>query len=214
MSGTSRARSAEDKQERRAKILAMALDLWGKHTFASFTMAEVAARSGLAKGTLYLYFSSKEELLLALLEGQLDAWFDTIDAGLAADGPWESERAAALICAATEAQGALVRLLPIASSILEHNIPLATARTYKEHLLKRSLRSAALLETRLPALAPGDGLWALQQVYALIVGLAQMADPAPVVRAALDDERLAPLRTPFEPTFRRAITALLRGMHP
>jgi AcrR family transcriptional regulator len=211
MSGTPRARSAEDKQERRAHILAAALELWGERTFASFTMAEVAARSGLAKGTLYLYFSTKEELLLALLEGQLAAWFAGLDAGLAADGPWDAGRVAALICAATEGQGELARLLPIASSILEHNIPLEVARAYKERLLASSARSAALLEARLPALAPGDGVWVLQQVYALIVGLGQMADPSPVVRAALADERLAPLRTPFEPTFRRAITALIRG---
>lgn len=212
MSGMARARSAEDKQERRAHILATALELWGAHTFASFTMAEVAARSGLAKGTVYLYFSTKEELLLALLEVQLEAWFGALDAGLAAGGPWDAGRAADLICAATERQGALVRLLPIASSILEHNIPLATARAYKEFLLARSVRSAALLEARLPDLAAGDGMWLLQQVYALIVGLGQMANPAPVVRAALDDERLAPLRTPFEPTFRRAITALIRSL--
>lgn len=214
MSGTQRARSAEDKQERRAHILAAALELWAGRTFASFTMAEVAAGSGLAKGTLYLYFHTKEELLLALLEDQLAAWFDALDAGLGEGGAWTSERAAGLICAATEQQGALVRLLPIASSILEHNIPLETARAYKELLLARSARSAALLEARLPELAPGDGMWVLQQVYALIVGLGQMADPAPTVRAALADEHLAPLRTAFEPTFRRAIAALLRGLRP
>lgn len=214
MSGRPRARSVEDKQERRAHILATALELWGEHTFASFTMAEVATRSGLAKGTLYLYFTTKEELLLALLEGQLEAWFDALDTGLAAEGAWDEGRAAGLIGAATAGQSALVRLLPIASSVLEHNIPLATARAYKELLLAHSSRSAALLEARLPALAPGDGMWLLQQVYALIVGLGQMADPAPIVRAALDDERLAPLRTPFEPTFRRAIAALIRGLRP
>ena len=49
-----RARSAADKQQRRAQILATALAMWDDHSFASFAMAEVAARSGLAKGTLYL----------------------------------------------------------------------------------------------------------------------------------------------------------------
>jgi AcrR family transcriptional regulator len=207
-----RARSSADKQQRREQILDTALALWERHTFASFTMAEVAARAGLAKGTLYLYFETKEELLLTLLEARLDAWFDTLDAGLDEDGTWDAVRAAALICAALERQPALTRLLPIAASILEHNIPLERARTYKERILARSQRSAALLEQRLSFLAPGDGLWLLLQIYALVVGLGQMADPAPVVAQVLTDEAMQPLRVVFSPTFSRAITTMLDGL--
>ncbi|HMQ30994.1 MAG TPA: TetR family transcriptional regulator [Chloroflexaceae bacterium] len=212
MAGRQRARSPEDKQERRAHILATALELWGERTFTSFTMAEVAARSGLAKGTLYLYFATKEELLLALLESQLAGWFDDLDAGLAEGGPWDGERLAELICDAVDRQPALARLLPIAASILEHNLPLATARAYKEGLLARSARSAARIEERLPHLARGDAVWLLQQVYALIVGLGQMADPAPLVAQILAAEPMAPLRVEFGPALRRAVATLLRGL--
>lgn len=212
MSSRQRARSPEEKQQRRTQILATALRLWGEHSFTSFTMAEVAAHSGLAKGTLYLYFETKEELLLALLEEQLAAWFDGVDAGLAAEGPWDAGRATALLCAALEQQHALVRLLPIAASILEHNIPPGTARSYKQFLLERSAHSAALLEQRLVFLAPGDGLWLLLQIYALIVGLGQMAEPAPVVRAVLEEAPMAPLRITFAPAFARSLATLLRGL--
>lgn len=212
MAGRQRARSAEDKQQRRAQIIATALELWEAHTFAGFTMAEVAARTGLAKGTLYLYFATKEELLLALLEDLLGAWFDELDRGLAADGTWDGERAAALLVSALAHQPALIRLLPIAASILEHNIPLDTARAYKAFLLERSTRSAALLAQRLPFLAPEDALWLLVQIYALIVGLGQMADPAPTVRQVLTEEAMAPLRVEFGPAFARSITTLLRGL--
>lgn len=212
MRNQQRARSAGDKQERRAHILATARELWDEHTFSSFTMAGVAARSGLAKGTLYLYFATKEELLLALLEAELERWFAALDAALAAEGPWDAARAADAICAAVEAQATLVRLLPIAASILEHNIPPATARAYKTGLLAHSTRSGQGLERRLPFLAAGDGMWVLQQVYALIVGLGQMADPAPIVDEVLADEALAPLRVAFAPNFRRAILAMMLGL--
>lgn len=210
-SGRRRARSDLAKLQRREHILKTALALWQTRTFATFAMAEVAAQSGLAKGTLYLYFETKEELLLALLEAQLDAWFDSLDAGLAG-GPYDVAQAAELIGATTAGQPALARLLPIASSILEHNIPLDSARAYKTRLLTRSAHSAALLEQQLTFLAPGDGIWLLLQIYALIVGLGQMADPAPVVCAVLDDPQMAPLRVEFVSAFRRAIAALLTGL--
>jgi AcrR family transcriptional regulator len=212
MTSKQRARSAAAKQRRREHILETALRLWERHTVASFTMGEVAHESGLAKGTLYLYFETKEELLLALLAEQLAGWFDQLDGGLADGGSWNVPRAAALVCAALEHRPALTRLLPIAASILEHNIPLGSARSYKAYLLERSTRSGALLEQRLGFLAPGDGLWLLLQIYALAVGLAQMADPAPVVQQILAEDEMAPLRVAFAPAFTRAITMLLHGL--
>jgi AcrR family transcriptional regulator len=208
-----RARSDTDKQQRREHILDSALELWEEHTFASFAMAEAAARSGLAKGTLYLYFRTKEELFLAMLERLLEAWFADLDAGLAEGaGAWGAGQGAALICATLERRAALTRLLPIASSVLEHNIPPAAARAYKERLLAWAARSGALLERRMPFLPPGDGTWLLLQIYALVVGLGQMADPAPAVRDILAEPHMAALRVDFAPAFRRVIATLLAGM--
>ena len=208
-----RARSEHDKQQRRQAILDAALALYGERPFAAFAMADVAAAAGLAKGTLYLYFQTKEELFLALLEQLLADWFAELGAALdAGDEPWGAARGADLICTTLERRVALTRLLPIAASVLEHNIPLATARAYKERLLAWVAESGARLERRMAFLAPGDGAWVLFQVYALAVGLGQMADPAAVAREVLADERMAPLRVEFGPAFRRALATLLRGL--
>jgi AcrR family transcriptional regulator len=212
MTQKQRARSDTDKQQRREHILDTALAMWDTHTFASFTMADVAARSGLAKGTVYLYFQTKEELFLALLDRQLQSWFDDLDVALMEPGDWDVPRAADLLCASLERRAALTRLLPIAASVLEHNIPLETARAYKERLLERSTRSGALLERQLPFLAPGDGFWLLMQIYALVVGLGQMADPAPIVRQVLEEKPLSVLQVDFSPAFRRTITTFLYGL--
>lgn len=211
-----RARSATDKQQRRDQILDTALAIWADHSFASVSMADVAARSGLAKGTLYLYFETKEELFLAMLGRLLDAWFDDLDSGLTSNRHWDAAQAGELICAALERHSALTRMLPIAASILEHNISLASARAYKERLLERAAQTGAQLEQRLAFLEHGDGTWLLLQIYALVVGLGQMADPAPVVRQVLEAPEMAPLRVAFGPSIRRSLTTLLQGLsiHP
>jgi AcrR family transcriptional regulator len=208
-----RARSESDKQQRRQAILDAALALYHERPFASFAMADVAAASGLAKGTLYLYFQTKEELFLALLEQLLDGWFAELNAALdAGDERWDSGRGADLICTTLVQRVALTRLLPLAASVLEHNIPLATARAYKGRLLSWVAESGTRLERRMPFLAPGDGVWVLFQVHALVVGLGQMADPAAVAREVLAEEHMAPLRVEFGPAFRRALATLLRGL--
>jgi len=55
---------------RRAQILAAASRVFARQGFHRTTVREVAREAGIADGTIYLYFASKQELLLALL-GQL-----------------------------------------------------------------------------------------------------------------------------------------------
>jgi TetR/AcrR family fatty acid metabolism transcriptional regulator len=52
---------------RRAQILAAASRVFARQGFHRTTVREVAREAGLADGTIYLYFASKQDLLLALL---------------------------------------------------------------------------------------------------------------------------------------------------
>jgi TetR/AcrR family transcriptional regulator len=51
------------KQARPQELLDAALDLFVERGFAATRSEDVAARAGVSKGTLYLYYPSKEELL-------------------------------------------------------------------------------------------------------------------------------------------------------
>lgn len=60
------------KEARPSELTAAALDLFVEKGFAAARLDEVAARAGVSKGTLYLYFDSKEELFKAVIrEGML-----------------------------------------------------------------------------------------------------------------------------------------------
>ncbi|MEZ5985350.1 MAG: TetR/AcrR family transcriptional regulator [Hyphomonas sp.] len=63
-----RARSNEAKDERRQALLGAALDEFFEKGFAATRMDDIARRAGLSKGTLYLYFGSKEALFQGLIE--------------------------------------------------------------------------------------------------------------------------------------------------
>ncbi len=73
-----RAIQAEDKQERTDAILDAAERLLLRSPDRVANVAEVADEAGLAKGTVYLYFPSKEELLLAVHERNIDGFFSAL----------------------------------------------------------------------------------------------------------------------------------------
>ncbi|MBM4135705.1 MAG: TetR/AcrR family transcriptional regulator [Nitrospira sp.] len=62
-------RNSDDKsKERRKVILDAALKTFVKRGYSETRVSEIATEAGVAEGTLYNYFSSKEELLLALFD--------------------------------------------------------------------------------------------------------------------------------------------------
>jgi AcrR family transcriptional regulator len=70
---TSQASKTEPRWERRkedrpSELAAAALDLFVEKGFAATRLDDVATRAGVSKGTLYLYFDSKDDLFKAVIE--------------------------------------------------------------------------------------------------------------------------------------------------
>ena len=55
------------KQERPGDIIAAALGVFAEKGFAGARMEEIARRAGISKGTLYLYFETKEDMFRAVV---------------------------------------------------------------------------------------------------------------------------------------------------
>src|SRR5438094_9829108 len=55
------------KDARPGEIVAAALEVFGERGFAATKLADVARRAGVTKGTVYLYFDSKEALFKAVV---------------------------------------------------------------------------------------------------------------------------------------------------
>lgn len=79
------------KEARPGELLDAALDLFVEKGFTATRAEEVAARAGVSKGTLFLYFQSKEELFKAVvrenISGRFKEWneeFETFE-GTAAE---------------------------------------------------------------------------------------------------------------------------------
>lgn len=60
------------RSERREQIISVAAELFACKNYHEVLMDEVAERSGLSKGTLYNYFSNKEDLHLSIMTHRLE----------------------------------------------------------------------------------------------------------------------------------------------
>ena len=142
-----RAIQAEDKQERHDAILDAAERLLLRSPERVASVAEVAGEAGLAKGTVYLYFPSKEELLLAVHERGIDGFFRAGDrAGRGHDGPVRIDDMLVLTQRHLVAPPLFLPLAARCFGLMAHSVPPAAALAFKGRMAGRLERAGAGLE--------------------------------------------------------------------
>lgn len=119
-------------EERKAQIINAAEDVFTQKGFNEARMDDIADETGLSKGTLYLYFKSKDDLIIAILDRMFQREMKQMEgldqAGLsAADAIWKMTEAV------TNNILGFVRLVPIVYQFLA----LAFRNKYVQKALKK-----------------------------------------------------------------------------
>jgi len=173
--GTPKARAPEAKQARAETLLQAAEAALVDASYHDITMLQIAKRAGLAKGTVYLYYPSKEALFLAVLVRKLDQCFDAVEAGLTEERMAPEEIATVLTHAILRPH-ALLSLLSLLFTQLEPGAGIDALIDFKKQLGQRMVVAGATIE-RAGGLAPGVGSTLLTRANALAIGLQQFASP-------------------------------------
>jgi AcrR family transcriptional regulator len=171
-----RAIHAEHKQKRYDALLDAAMGLLARAPDRVPSVADVADAAGLAKGTVYLYFPGKEELLLALHERNMHGFFAALTALVEGPGPVTLDAMIALTQRHLIAPPLVLQLAARCFGMMAQGIPAAAAADYRQRVSDRLLRAGAGLERHFPALGAGGGARLLRHSYALIIGLWQMSE--------------------------------------
>jgi len=73
-----RARSAEQKEQRISEIIDATARLFEKHSFEDITFALIAKEADFTRSNLYKYFNTKEEVFLELIKHDIAKWRDEV----------------------------------------------------------------------------------------------------------------------------------------
>ena len=211
MGPKTRAIAVEDKEERRSALLDAAEALFLAHPDRMASVAEVARSAGLAKGTVYLYFPSKEEMLLSLHERQVARFFRELDrtirrrAAVGFDEIWLVARDHII------RRPGYLALTSRCHGMMDRDIPTEAAVAFRLRVAEALARAGAGLEHRLPELGKGGGVTLLQHSYGLIVGLWQLLHPIERFGTAMQRAEFAIYRLDYEREVEQALRSLWGG---
>jgi AcrR family transcriptional regulator len=168
-----RATREEEKLERRNEILAAAERLFSERPDGLASMDELAEAAGVAKGTLYLYFPSKEEVLVELHERTMNQFFDRLHDALAAQATFTIDDLLALTRVEILEHPVRLSLASLVVGLTERSIPPEAALRFKMALGKRLLDTGESLGKAF-GLETEHCTRLLNVSYGLVLGLWQL----------------------------------------
>lgn len=77
-----------EREARKRSILQAAIETFAENGFAASRTREIAARAGIAEGTIYLYFESKDDLLLTAFREAVSEFSASVERLLADECPF------------------------------------------------------------------------------------------------------------------------------
>ena len=172
-----RARSAEQKALRRHAVLEAAETYFREVGYEAFSMTQLAKKIGVAKGTLYLYFKTREELLLTLYNQSLERWSHVFLDRLN-DAMSDRDYVLALYQTAV-ADRSFIPLLTRLEHVIEHNVAIPRLIESKQIFIQQVEIIAKLTSTAL-RLSTAQAREIVKTMGVLLIGATQ-TDQSPVL---------------------------------
>ncbi|QUS56158.1 TetR/AcrR family transcriptional regulator [Pseudovibrio brasiliensis] len=208
-----RARTAEHFAEREKMILTATRTLMDREGIENTSLSAVAREVGLAKSSLYRYYESREQILVALLLEDADHMLVSLQKALGTlNGDADLKTIAGIWAKVCCNHPRLCLLVSQLSPILEHNLSTERIVEAKQEFLRRHRKMAGILGTVLPKLSEAGALTAVQFVFTVIAGLWPMKAERKNTRAALEHPDLSHLKVNFEDSLAGSIELCLLGV--
>ena len=207
-----RAVSDSQKAQRRQDILDSARELFKQSNhYDSILMVHIAKNISLTKGTLYLYFKTKEEVFLALYQQEFDHLIDRLIKALDEIDVGSVDHFHSAIIDSMLGYDTFLRLNGMLHSVLEHNIEEGTALNFKTFLRDHLVVLSAKIEGKFPELKMGEGAQLMLLIHEVLIGTYHAASPSPCLESILERPDMSFMKLDFEQEFSKLLSLVLKG---
>lgn len=166
----SRSVTDTDKYNKKEFIKKAAIELFIRHGEIP-SASSLAKESGIGKGTIYLYFASKEEVYLDILEQEFLNWFAEVKNQLAIQDQWSFDGFVQVVLRPLCGHSFFQNLARFCPAVLEANVSSERLIRYKSQLARGLSDIARLFSQSFVSDREVDPKETLVQSYSIISGL-------------------------------------------
>lgn len=190
-----RALSADQKNLKQSEIIHSALKLLQVGKFPLPSVNEVAEEAGIAKGTIYLYFKSKEEIYLSAMALHMANYMADMLGRFEAHKPCVKVITKGFLELA-EQQPKIIYLAHIAPLVLENNISDEFIVGFKKGLLEMTLHTATAIH-KVYGIPKNAAKEKFLLGYNIFIGMHQHSFPPAHIQSVLEKNDLLALQYNF-----------------
>ncbi len=212
--GQKRATNDAEKQFRRQSIIDIVDKLFEKEEFKQITMAKIAEKAGLAKGTLFTYFQSKEDIFISLTEQKMDEWVSDLEKKVESPpcnfGSMDPETFTELMLSSVDGK-IIVKLLSILDDTLEQNLDFKRILQFKTFSKQRLIRVGEIIEAALGKLQKGSGVMIISQLFVCLTGAYKTCNFSETAKLVSKEPGMEMFNRTFNETMRNLVKCYLVG---
>lgn len=202
----------EERRRRKDALADVAAGLFAETGYQGLTVEQVARKACIGKGSVFLAFSSKEDLVLHAVRRRFDGWFDRLQDIEPAE---ERPRLAQRLLQSLHDDRLLLPLLALVGPVLEQECSSDAVVEFKEALSDNLGRLADRWARSFPEVEPHRWLPLFQGIHALIVGAWGVGGSTVRVQNLLADRpELRHLQVPFDDLFLSLVEVQLNSVLP
>lgn len=213
MSEKRRARSGEEKATKRKKIIDSARTLFAEKDIISITVDQIAAVANIAKGTFFLYFSTREELFLSLAEELFSEFFNDLYSRITGHDGGRTEDLHRILNDSLFPREELLRMMPLLGVLIEKNVSYEKLKDFKWFLLSGLEKIGTAAERRFHFLKKaGGGVHFFYWLYGVVIGFQNLSTPVKNSQRIIDEQQMEAFHFNFEDEFDTFIRLILKGL--
>jgi len=185
--GKRRATNTTEKRARRQHILSAAETLLQRWSLDDVNVDRIADVAGVAKGTVYRYYRTREELMLEVFDRHHGVWCNALVSQMnAAAGEPTPDDIGDMVVRTLAEDPLLLRLFGRIGGLLRGSVSPQAARLFQAHRATRITEVATALERRIAYVtAPQAARWMLRIEF-VVAGMASLAHSASARTSAVD----------------------------
>jgi AcrR family transcriptional regulator len=206
--GFSRARTSEQKRQRIEEVVKATARLYDSVPYDDITFAAIAKETGFARSNLYIYFSSKEEILLELLARDFEKWVENLEEAFHVRKTYSLEEIATIWTDHLYQHKRLLNLLSILLTVLEKNVSVEALAKFKIESMDTQKRAHQLLSAIFPEASETELQAFLRSQLALAQGMYPMTELTEHQKKAVEQAGIDYVVPDFRDIYRPAVLKL------
>ena len=141
---------------RKEEIVSACAQLYENMGFKEITLGDIGKRTSFTRTSIYNYFQTKEEIFLALLQREYEAWISDLEAEMAKQRTLSADALAGMLADTLQRRRCMLKLMSMNLYDMEGNSRMENLVAFKRVYARSMMTVSRCLQSWMPAMKEED----------------------------------------------------------